>query len=540
MPLDYKNIKQTREGLEDSSRAKEVGETIIESDEELMDILDADFNDTGAFLKDFLPQTFSRPWAKSHHRLFDMIDNSDKNKKVIVTPRGWGKTSILKGVIIKNVLYRHRHFSTYASKSEGSAINCTEDIKAKLTQTREIRDVFGDVKTVEDDETKTLDEWGKKGFNVLSSRILPRGWKQQFRGLNWMDYRPDLMGFDDLEPDENIKNEEIRKDLKERYYGGVEEAVPQDHYAWDIIYIDTIKHEDALIVELLDDPDYDKLIVAMCDDNYQTLDPTFKTQEQVDQIVRKYRRRHQMDILAREFMAKPISTEDASFNADFFEYYSEQDQVFQKRLREGKIITVVIVDPAKTAKIQNAESAIVVWGIDEESHALYFRDQIAKHFYPDELYNATIDMMRRYDTPNLGVECTGLEEFIKQPFRNAMSRAGLFHEPVWLMARKGEGEFAGRMGGKTGRVASMVSYYRQGMVFHNEVAAISGPYEQQLLQFPRPKRWDIMDCAAYIVYMLEQGMIYFTSEETEKEVDEKEYQGLLEDDYGYEEDFRVI
>ena len=110
------------------------------------------------------------------------------------------------------------------------------------------------------------------------------------------------------------------------------------------------------------------------------------------------------------------------------------------------------------------------------------------------------------------------------PFTDAMIRRGKHYEIVELKARQGQGQYAKAGRGKEGRIAGLVSYYRQGVVFHNSVN--SGPLEQQLLSFPRSKRWDLMDAAAYIVEMLDIGNKFFypsSSEEESQSTVEQEY-----------------
>jgi hypothetical protein len=63
--------------------------------------------------------------------------------------------------------------------------------------------------------------------------------------------------------------------------------------------------------------------------------------------------------------------------------------------------------------------------------------------------------------------------------------------------------------------------------------------EQQLLSYPKSKRWDVMDAFAYVIEILEMGLRYFSSSH---EVDsytaesiESEFRCLYSDD-----DFREL
>ncbi|GAG10249.1 unnamed protein product, partial [marine sediment metagenome] len=120
----------------------------------------------------------------------------------------------------------------------------------------------------------------------------------------------------------------------------------------------------------------------------------------------------------------------------------------------------------------------------------------------------------------LGIEETSLNEFIKQPIKNEMFRRGSFFELIWLKPRGGEK--------KALRVKELVPYYRGGYIYHNASCAVIKQLEQQLTMFPRSKLWDLMDCLAYIIQMLEVGERYFSPkdnpEDSEAEYKELDYE----------------
>lgn len=304
------------------------------------------------------------------------------------------------------------------------------------------------------------------------------------------------------------------------------------HKNWRIIYIDTVKHEDALIEELLDDPDWESLRLSICTDEYKTLAPAFMSQEDLDKELEKHREQHLMDIFAREFQSRSISAEARSFSSKHFQYYSEDEEEFQKRDDLGAIESVVIVDPAKTAKMDSAETGYAVWGVDLETNRLYFRHGLGAKLHPDQVYTQAFEFCQQFRANTLAVEVTGLNEFISHPFRNEMIRLNLNYDFVELSAHGGRGgELGGTEGGKKGRVRSLIGYYRKGLIYHNKIG--SGSYEAQLMSFPRPKRWDIMDAAAYIIQIMDMGLRYFQPLEAleEKAEDiEKEYASLKNED----------
>jgi predicted phage terminase large subunit-like protein len=242
----------------------------------------------------------------------------------------------------------------------------------------------------------------------------------------------------------------------------------------------------------------------------------------------------QTDVFFRELRNLPISTKDSAFRKEYFHYYnqpfgkvtSENDlKLTDADIQENKHIeTVVILDPAKTVKIHSAESAIIGIGIDLNNAKLYIRDIVSEKMYPDEIYTALFDMAIRLDAKVIGVEETSLNEFIKQPIKNEMFKRGKFFELVWLKARGGMK--------KELRIKELVPYYRMGYIYHNASCENMKKLEGQLLMFPRSALWDIMDCEAYIIEMLELGERYFSPndnpEDSEAEFKELEYEAPIE------------
>jgi hypothetical protein len=150
----------------------------------------------------------------------------------------------------------------------------------------------------------------------------------------------------------------------------------------------------------------------------------------------------------------------------------------------------VIVDPAKTVKLHSADSAIVGIGLSKELPGIFVRDIVSGKLYPDELYKESLAMCERLSATVLAVEVTGLNEFITQPFENAIRRAGTMVRFLSLQAK----------GKKEERIAQLAPYYRQGLIYHNK--RVCTKLETQLLSFPRSKLLDVMDALAYVIELM--------------------------------------
>lgn len=448
---------------------------------------------TKLFATTFLPSYFNRPFASITDRIFQAIDDPSKQKVVIAAPRGWGKTTIdALAFPARHICYNLKRFIVHVSNTADDAVLKARNLKQALVAEDVksgdiIPTVFGDLKG---------EQWGEKQFVAGKTFVMPRGSGQQIRGLNYRGSRPDLIIVDDLEDAEAVMNEDRREKLKQWFFADLMNSVDRSRNDWKVVVIGTILHEAALLTQLLADDTWERITLSLCGDDLKSNWPDYMTDAQVGELYRSYANQGQADTFAREYQNKPISGLDAVFKPANFQYYEPASI-----LEEKDIYFVTIVDPAKTVKLQSADSAVVTVGVDLVNHKIFFHDCTAGKMHPDELFDAMFEHVARHDSRVLGVEVTGLNEFITQPIKNEMRRRNIHPNFVELKARDK----------KENRVAQLAPFYRQGYVWHNK--NVSSKLEIQLVSFPRSELWDVMDAFAYIIELMELDERYFYADE---------------------------
>jgi hypothetical protein len=480
----------------------------------------------------FFPERFYMPFADNvHGKIFDLIDGPEQ-RVAIAAPRGYGKTSIVAlALMARWILFHHTGFIVYINKSHDAASLQTENLRRELVTNKEIRAFFGNFKQRDPNKVEFDEVFSKKAWVAYDTLVWPRGAGQQVRGVLFKNDRPGLIVIDDLEDPELVETEEYRNKQYQWLYADVIKAVPRiGPFAktWKIVYIDTLKHEAAVLQKLIDSPDWASVRLEACDDNFKSTAPGFISDEDIMKEWEQHVTAGQTDVFFRELRNLPISTKDSAFRTEYFHYYNlpygqvrrEGDiETLDSEVQQSQNIeTVVILDPAKTVKIHSAESAIIGIGIDLASAKVFIRDLVSEKMYPDEIYDAMFGMALMLGAKVLGIEETSLNEFIKQPIKNEMFRRGTFYELIWLKARGGMK--------KEHRVKALVPYYRGGYIYHNASCAGMRKLEQQLLMFPRSALWDLMDAEAYLIEMLELGERYFSPPDFDDKDDEAEYKDI--------------
>lgn len=268
--------------------------------------------------KTLMPERFSLPYCALHREIFKVLDDDSLQQVVITAPRGWGKTSNCTiGYPAKKILFREKKFIVPVSATATSAVLQGENLKNELQTNLTIKQLFGAVKS----ERFSKDQW----ITSTGTMVMPRGAGQQIRGILHDRYRPDLIIVDDLETSEGVMSEEQRTKLKEWFFSDLCNSVNRGNKDWKIVVIGTVLHEDALLVNLLDDPSWHKVELSLCDDEYHSNWPEFMSDDQIKSLRDQHEARGQLDLFFREYMGKPISFEDAVFRQEYFKYYEEHE-----------------------------------------------------------------------------------------------------------------------------------------------------------------------------------------------------------------------
>lgn len=482
-------------------------------DEELQNTLARMYARIGSWCGTMFPERFYRSFSSRHQELFDILDNRSLQKVLVICHRGFGKTSIVQlGMPSRGICYHENLFIMPVSASNTSAVMQSENLKAKLTQSKDIRNLFGPMKS----EVFAKDMWRTSTGTV----VFPRGAGQQVRSNLYGDSRPDLIIVDDLEDKEGVRNEEQRKKLKEWFFSDLLGCVDAGSKTSRVIMIGTLLHEDSLLANLYEDPDWVKVNIPLCDDEYNSYWPEFLSTADIHKMVEGYRRQSMMDEFYREYMNKCVGLETQCFSAHFFKYY---DEAAEKLGRDNNTTNMVIVDPAKTVSPTADDSAIVGVAHQAVTQKLFVRDVMSGRFTQDQLYDQIFAMCYRLGATTIGVEVTTLHDFIIYPLKNEISRRGLNLHIEELKAK----------GKKEDRIRALIPFYRRGLVYHNK--GTCGKLESQLVTFPYSKYDDIMDALAYVVPLLEAGeltMLPTTTEYNYTEGDdvESEYKELNDED----------
>ena len=478
---------------------------------------------TAYFSKTLFENDFYAPFNELHKPILDCLDckrEGNKKKKLIIAPRGAGKSTIIKSHIVKELLFsgivnNKQLFVVYMASTADLAITQTECIKSMVLD-QNVTNIFGNQKIKEADDALT--NFSKKSWVTSSGGIIiPRGCQQATRGLSYRVsgkiVRPNFLVADDVEDRLKMQSQAYREATRKWFMSDVMELVSKYDDDWTIVFIGTVSHEDSLLMHFLHSDEWEVVFLKACDDDFNPTAKSYMTKEQLkckyDELVAI----GEEDAFYTEYIGETQSKKNKIFKPEYFRYYMESagwlnavemtsNDKMSKPIHSSDLISIVLVDPAKEVKQHSKESAAVLIGYHKQTGQIFVRDYRSDRYKPDEFINAIISLAEIGKADVIGLEVTSLHLWITQPLMAEMGRRGVFTQIIQLNAR----------GKKEDRIKSLASYYRYGFIYHNIL--VKDKLEEQLKAFPTGVLVDIIDAFGYLPALLKTLEIYPNTDES--------------------------
>ena len=158
------------------------------------------------------PDVFVNIWALIVGALLRFKDFS---KFAIGLPRGHGKTTVIKILIIYIILFTKRRFILVTCASVGLAENILADV-SDILDSPNIREVFGDWTAARETDRTDLKKFRFRNRDIILAAMGSGG---RVRGLNVKNARPDVMICDDVQTRDESESEPVSKKLLTWFVG---------------------------------------------------------------------------------------------------------------------------------------------------------------------------------------------------------------------------------------------------------------------------------------------------------------------------------
>jgi len=471
---------------------------------------------TAATCAHFFHKDFDREFLPSvHGPLFDPLDDDEAFKILVKASRGFGKSEIAsKGWCARQILFMLKQYIILVAANKDplaeehsmnlrNALEYNDRVKKFLKFTYNLETIKG--------KPWSVDIWS----TTTGTLVRAAGANEAIRGTKHGTVRPDAVVLDDIELPEEVVNEKIMRKRRKWLNHDVLKAFDlsdksyRDGHRWKLVFIGTILGEDACLAHATDWADRDKgtkkryrwhsVHIDICDDDCNTYYPELYTTQFLHDEREDARAAGELDFWYQERRNMIVPGEDAEFPKTLFQN-NQYDEAVERLWMNNRVENILLWDPAHTSHKGSHDHAIMVIGFDPFRNLYFVRHMDSGIWTPDKAQDMMFDAAMTFRCRTVGIDINGPNDYLMHPLLNEMGRRGFNFEIVPLK----------NVGSKEERIKPLAQFYRRNQIKHNK--DICAPLEAQLMMFPRPRKWHLMDCMAYMIQLFEKGGRFFRKE----------------------------
>jgi len=492
------------------------------------------------FGKLFFPKATRKLMSRQRIELLVALDNQDIAFINSLAHRTFGKTTWMMIFAARQIVMRFSRFMLYTSSEYKIASRRTEAIRSALVS-EDFKVFFGDLRPRRVargvNSTFSADTYFLSDFNTGENFacISPRGSGQAVNGsiapLSGGDFaRVDLVLNDDGQPRKNIHNSNVRETYEEWLEAELFQTVETDEQPgesgrwslapgqrapWRIIMGDSCKHRLGVSVRWNTKPGWHSLVYPAA---RVGADGQLYAAHEIytDEAVRAMARRMKPDHWAREFMCEPTSADAVIYKQTMF---SHVDPLAHIASRKGNLFRFLVVDPSRVGHERANPTSILAVAVDlGKGGKITFLENLVANMEPEVYYARMFQIARDWSTSLIYIEDSGLANVLRNAVKTHAQLAGCWNqlEFKWLQSKRAtDVEYgSGPEAVKVARAASLLPYYRQGLIQHAH--SMRGAHlERHLLEWPECSEWGPTDTAGYVPEILEIEGIYLEGIEPE-------------------------
>src|SRR6516165_10185572 len=394
----------------------------------------------------------SREPALFHRELVELFWSEHRRVGTFAF-RGSAKSTIAEEFVTLGAAELAFRNCVFVGASEGRAAERIAAVKRELERNDDLVELYGEQQGEIWTQTKLVTR-----NNVCIQAL---GKDQDIRGLKFLDWRPELVIFEDRD---NVATPEGRRKTFTWFRA---DLLPACQPTSKIRVLSTPMDPESVPMRLSKSVGWDWRIYPVVRRHPETgvEEATWPAQFPLEWVGRErqeYQSSGQAALWDREFMCEAVSVGEQVFRAE--------DIRVEPRVRVWEPVWAMI-DPARTTHQEtSATTGIVVWSWIG-TKLVVWEDRTGFH-RPDEVVDIVFDINERYRPVLVGVEQDGLEQWLLQPLRQAGARLGVFLPLQPLRAPRGKLDF----------IRGLQPFFRSGeLVFATEMPEL----QAQLLGFPR-------------------------------------------------------
>lgn len=340
-------------------------------------------------------------------------------KLALGLPRGFGKTLVIKLLILYTIIYTHRQYILVFNASEDLATNTIGDV-ANAMDGDTFKAVFGDWTLAKTKDTQTRKIFYFRGRAIT---LQAAGAGTQIRGTNVNDVRPDFIVFDDIQSRDSADSK-IESDKLKTWFQGTAMKLRSPSGCLYVFLANMYPTEHSMLKWLNTQKSWLKFITGAILENGQSLWPELYPIEQLLAEYASDKEAGRADI----FMAELMNDGNATVN----------DKLDVEKIRPREPVagmphagSYIIIDPARGVV---GLDAVAIGYFEIQDDRPIMMDLAAGAFSPGECIRQALTMAFNHNCPLICVEAVAYQETLLYWFgviTEQLNVTELHFEPIY-------------------------------------------------------------------------------------------------------------
>lgn len=396
--------------------------------------------DSMFFAHTFFPRTFRQTSPGFHRDMFDLLEDPSKRFVNIKAFRGSAKTTILRTFLAKRIAYQITRTALFIGANEPAASRSIQWLRGQVERNKRFADTFG---------LRPGKKWHETELEIVSSVndfacwIQGVGVTSSLRGINFDDYRPDLIVLDDVLTDENVLTKESRDKITDLILNAAANSLSREEINAKMAMLQTPFHREDASSVAEKSTSWATLTISCWTKESEDLADEEKISSWPELFNADDLRRQKFDHIAmgklsgflREMECKIISAETASFSPALLNFYT----VAPKR---G--VSVLAIDPvpppsdreiAKNLQGKDFEAMAVITRVGGNYYLRHY-EQMKGHD-PSWTLAKAFELAILYQVSYIAVDATAYQAVLKWLLEKEMARR---HQYFTVIPDKGAGK----------------------------------------------------------------------------------------------------
>lgn len=394
------------------------------------------------YARTFFPKTFRQESPSFANMLWEPLEDPSARLVNLVCFRGSSKTTRLRTFASKRIAYGISRTILYIGASESGAIASVQWLRTQVEKNTFWAQTFGLKRGRKWEET--LCEIQHEVFKH-SIWITAAGINGSLRGINFEDYRPDLIVVDDPQTDETAATQPQREKVADLLLGAVRNSLASvaDEPNAKMAMAITPQHKEDVSQQALKDDEYRSVVIPCW--TKETLDLPLEKQVSSWEVMfptpdlRRQKQlalqRNKLSIFTREMECRLTSIEMAQFRPSWL-------NIREANTTPRGIFSVLAIDPVPPPS--EKQMAKGLQGKDYEAHYVWGREHLgpgdiryhlmdfarSRGHEPSWTIATAFSLARQYRVARIVVDAVAYQRTLKWILEQEMRKMGVYYQVI--------------------------------------------------------------------------------------------------------------